>query len=174
MIKEVNNLEHFNKLAKVWNKKENLLFWTSLSCRKRRSFDPDSIESNLRTQLINSIQNGDVLPYIKIWSYEEYNESLAGCVFMAHKNEMMNETIFKEVLWQMNGKLAGSVKEKSILLQLLKHAENYARSTKIKSIVITRDPNLHRFTLEKNSGINNYYTRNNYEASAIEYVKKLN
>ena len=60
------------------------------------------------------------------------------------------------------------------MIELLKTAENYARKSGFKVMSISRDPQLHNFTKEKNSGIKNYYTRNNYEAAAIQYFKTLN
>ena len=174
MIKEVNSLTHFDRLAKDWNKPENLMFWKMQSCRQGRNFDPDSIEFNLRNQLIHSLRHEGIIPYIKIWSYEIDGQNLAGCVFHANKNFMMNENIFEEVLWQMNGRFPKSYKDRKIMLELMNCAESYARKQKFKVISVSRDPALHNFTREQNSGINNYYTRNNYEAASIKYYKTLN
>lgn len=173
MIKEVTNMQHFERLAKQWNAPENQLFWTTQSCSQGRQFAPKQIENNFRMLLNHSIINGDIMPYIKMWSYEINDISLGGCVFMVNKNLMMNETILEEMLWQTPGRYPRSVKDKKILLELLSHAENYARDNKIKTMKITRDPRLHRFTKEKNSGIKNSYTRSGYEATGILYTKKV-
>ena len=174
MIKEVKSINHFDKLAREWNCPENKIFWTHQSCRQGRHFDPDSIEKNLKSLFISTLQTGEVLPFIKMWSFEENDRSLAGCVFSGNKNFMMNEKIFEEILWQVPGKYASTIKHKKIMIELLKTAENYARKSGFKVISISRDPQLHNFTKEKNSGIKNYYTRNNYEAAAIQYFKTLN
>lgn len=174
MIKEVTNINHFEKLAKQWNSPQNQFFWRTQSCRQGRNFDPDSIEKNLKSQLIHSLANEGVLPYIKIWSYEIGDTSIAGCVFGANFNFMMSENIFEEVLWQMPGKFPSSIGDKKVMIELLRHAENYAKQEGFKVVKIGRDPALHNFTREKNSGINNYYTRNNYEPASINYFKTLN
>ena len=174
MIKEVESMHHFDALAKKWNNQGNRFFWTHQSCRQGRHFDPDSIESYLRNMLNQSLFNPDVLPHLKIWSYEQNDTAIAGCVFLGNKNFMMNENIFEEVLWQTNGEYAKSIKQRKIMIELLKCAENYARKAGYKVMSVSRDPRLHNFTIEKNSGINNYYTRNNYEAAAIQYFKTLN
>ena len=173
MIKEVTTLAYFNELAEVWNSPENEFFWKTQSCRRGRNFNPKSIETNLRPRLIQSIENPDILPYIKIWNYELDGASVAGCVFEANHNFMMSENIFQEVLWQMPGRFPSSMRDKKIMIELLNHAENYARQAGFKVMCIGRDPALHNFTKEKNSGINNYYTRNNYEAASINYYKTL-
>jgi len=174
MIKEVESMHHFDDLAKKWNNQNNNFFWTHQSCRQGRHFDPNSIELHLRQMLSQSLSNPDIIPCTKIWSYEENEKALAGCVFIGNKNFMMNENIFEEVLWQTNGQYAKSIKQRKIMIKLLKCAENYARKSGYKVISVSRDPRLHNFTIEKNSGINNYYTRNNYEAAAIQYFKTLN
>ena len=174
MIKEVTTLDYFNSLAINWNCPNNKFFWTTQSCRMGRNFHPDSIEQNFRNLFIDSQSKGEILPYIKIWSFEKDGKSIAGCVFRGEKNVMMNEIVFEEILWQMNGKYAKSIEERKIMLELLNHAEQYAKQAGFKAIVLSRDPALHNFTREKNSGINNYYTRNGYEASSIKYTKTLN
>ena len=174
MIVEVKSINHFDKLARDWNCPENKFFWTHQSCRRGRNFDPDSIEKYLKSLLISTLQTGEILPYVKMWSYEENGASLAGCAFTGMKNFMMNEKIFEEVLWQMPGKYPTSMKDKKIMIKLLQTAENYARKAGFKVMSISRDPMLHNFTKEKNSGISNYYTRNNYEAGSIQYYKTLN
>lgn len=174
MIKEVTTLDHFNFFAKSFNCPDNKHFWTAQSCRRGRNFDPDSIEQNFRNLFIDSQNKGEILPYIKMWSFEKNSKPIAGSIFCAEKNIMMNETMFKEVLWQMNGKYAKSFEERKIMIQLLNHAEQYAKQAGFKVIALSRDPSLHNFTKDKNSGINNYYTRNGYEASSIQYVKTLN
>ena len=174
MIKEVTSINHFDFLAKKWNSQENKFFWTHQACSKGRAFDPDSIQQNLKKLFIETIQTPDIIPCLKIWSYEELGTPIAGCVFLGNKNFMMNETMFEEVLWQMNGFYAKSIKQRKIMIKLLESAEAYAKSSGYKTISISRNPKLHNFTREKNSGINNYYTRKNYDPVAIQYFKSLN
>ena len=57
--------------------------------------------------------------------------------------------MFEEVLWQMNGFYAKSIKQRKIMIKLLESAEAYAKSSGYKTISISRNPKLHNFTREK-------------------------
>ena len=173
MIKEVTDMQHFERLARQWNSPENELFWTTQSCSQGRQFYPKRIESNFRSLLHHSIQHEGIMPFIKMWSYEENDISLGGCVFLVDKNMMMQETLLEELLWQCPGRYPHSIKDKKILLSLLDCVEDYGRKNKISTMKITRDPRLHRFTKEKNSGVKNSYTRSGYEATGILYTKRI-
>ena len=174
MIVEVNSMSHFDRLASQWNSPAKKNFWTSLSNKKTYAFDSDSIERNLRSLLLETIHKGDILPYLKMFSYEKNGISLAMSVFLARENFLINKTIFEEVLWQMPGRYPKSIQDRKIMIELLRYAEKYARNNKINILSICRDPELHNFTREANTGINNYYTRNNFDATGIQYFKTLN
>ena len=118
MIKEVTDMQHFERLARQWNSPENELFWTTQSCSQGRQFYPKRIESNFRGLLHHSIQHEGIMPFIKMWSYEENNISLGGCVFLVDKNMMMQETLLEELLWQCPGRYPHSIKDKKIFSNL--------------------------------------------------------
>ena len=174
MIKEVTSLNHFDFLAKKWNSRENKFFWTQQACGKGRAFDPDSIQQNLKSFLSKRYKSQIQYLVLKYGHMKSSIPPLLVVFFLGNKNFMMNETMFEEVLWQMNGFYAKSIKQRKIMIKLLESAEAYAKSSGYKTISISRNPKLHNFTREKNSGINNYYTRNNYDPVAIQYFKTLN
>jgi len=171
MIEEIKTIPRLEEIFREWNTDPLLDFWRNQTFSPHRKFNPDSIESNLRVLLSSSINKEDIIPYVKIWSYKENGNSIGGCVFLARENFMMKEKIFEEILWQVCGKFADTTKEKKILIKLLNHAENYARKSGLDSIVISRHPDLHKSF--KTNSLSNYYTKNNYEACAIQYMKYL-
>lgn len=173
IIKEINTPIEFSKASKEWNKAEHQSFWKSISPISLGDFCPNSIESFLMSGVTRLASHGEILPYIKIWSYEEHGESLSGCCFSGTKNRMTNTKIFEEVLWQFNGRLANSLKEKKIMLELLNTAESYARRNKFDSLVISRDPRLHKVNRENDFNISNFYTRSGYIPESIKYIKDL-
>ena len=61
---------------------------------------------------LSSIEYPEVMPYIKLWSYEVENFSLAGCVFFVKENFMTGKPILEECLWQVNGELATNFSQK--------------------------------------------------------------
>ena len=113
------------------------------------------------------------MPYIKIWSFEENQNSLAGCCYIAKKDPLTNSKQFEEFMWQSRGKLAGTLKEKKIMLSMLRHAELYAKNAGLDTLVLSRDPKFHKVNKNNSLEICNNYTRNNFSAVQITYSKKL-
>lgn len=173
MIKEITDIEAFDKAAQEWNNNSNLSFWERLGVEKKHQFDPDSIETRFRLMFLRSITNPNQEEKIKLWSYEENGKSIAGCAFSEQYHFLLGEHVLQELLWQFNGKFAKTYKEVKILNLLLKHAEKYARSKQLDSIVIGRDPRLHKPFNNSDIEIKNYYTNQDYKAFSVFYIKSL-
>ena len=173
IIKEINTPLEFDKASLQWKTAQNTPFWNSISPIGIPKFCEDSVESFLRQGIVKLASHGEILPLLKIWSYSENGKSLAGCCFSGRVDPMTNSKLFEEILWQFNGKIAGSIKEKKIMVQLLKAAENYAKINSFDSFIVSRSPNMHSTNKENNFKIDNFYTRNGFAAESIRYSKKL-
>ena len=173
MIEEIISLDKLNKICDDWASDCFSNFWGSISSETIGDFSPARVKSFLMSGLSSTITRGEVLPYIKIWSFQDNETSLSGCCFMASINEMTGDKIFKEVLWQTKGHLADSIKEKKILIKLLDTAENYARKAGFDYLTLSRDPMRHKLNKDNDFNINNYYTRKDFKVSEITYTKKL-
>ena len=172
MIKEICSIEDFDKAAEEWNIKSNFTFWTSsLASSKNHRFNPDSIEQKLRFMFLEGLNNPEAKDKVKIWSYEKNKKSIAGCVFVETYNFLLGENCLQEILWQFNGKFANSFEEIKILNALFKNAENYATTKKLDSIVIGRDPKIHKPC--KEIQIKNFYTNQGYHPFSVFYIKSL-
>ena len=174
MIEQITTLDKLNKICDDWASDCFLNFWDSISPESMGNFNPAKVKSFLINGLHSTITRGEILPYIKIWSFQENGFSLSGCCFTGSINDMTGDKIFKEVLWQTKGHLANSIKEKKILIKLLDTAENYARKAGFDYLVLSRDPMRHKLNKDNNININNYYTRKDFRPTEITYSKKLN
>jgi hypothetical protein len=173
MIKEIADIDSFDKAVEEWNNDTNLSFWQELGVEQKHNFNADSIETRFRLMFLQSLTNPKQEEKIKLWSYEEDGKSIAGCAFSENYNFLMGENVLQEMLWQFNGKFAKTYKEVKILNLLLKHAEEYARSKKLDSIIIGRDPRLHKPFMNNKIEIKNYYTNQDYTAFSVFYIKSL-
>jgi hypothetical protein len=174
MIKDISDLNALNKICDDWANDSFSNFWDSISPESTGNFNPSRVKSFLMNSLSSTITRGEILPYIKVWSFQESNISLSGCCFAGSINDMTGDKIFKEVLWQTKGHLANSIKEKKILIKLLDTAEDYARKSGFNYLILSRDPLRHKLNKDNNININNYYTRKDFQVTEITYSKKLN
>lgn len=173
MIKEIKNLQELDKASKDWLEASTQDHVENISNTSIGSFNKDSVSFFVASMLKKSIEREGVLPYIKIWSFEELGKSLAGCCYVAKKDPLTNLNQFEEFMWQCKGKLAGSLKEKKIMLSLLRHAENYAKAAGLDTLILSRDPKFHKVNKHNKLEICNNYTRNKFSVSQITYSKKL-
>ena len=173
MIKEIKDIDHLNKTLDQWNSVKNKNHWANLSTSIHADrFDPATVQSFIKNMFLSSIEYPEVMPYIKLWSYEVENFSLAGCVFFVKENFMTGKPILEECLWQVNGELATNFSQKKMLIKLLRAAENYGRSKRIDTICFHRGLDFHKLSQDARP-INNYYTKNGFQPSTVMYYKKL-
>lgn len=173
MIEDIVSLDKLNKICDDWANDCFLNFWDSVSPKSMSNFNPAKVKSFLMNSLSSTITRGEILPYIKIWSFQDNDVSLSGCCFTALVNDMTGDKIFKEVLWQTKGHLANSIKEKKILIELLNTAEDYARKAGFDYLILSRDPMRHKLNKDNLLNINNHYTRKDFRVTEITYSKKL-
>lgn len=161
MIKEICSMEEFNNFSSQWNNIRNKNFWLSTD-NEEAPFCPQSIEKHCRNLFFNYLENPKVLPYLKLWSFEEDGFSIGSIIFCIQKNPMTGNIIAEEILWQMNGKKATSFKDKKILLSLLKLSEKQILESHANFLYVSRSTNTSP----------NYYLKNNYAKQAVIYSKK--
>lgn len=173
MIKEIKDIEHLNRTLSQWNSRENKTYWQNLSTSiDSDRFNPLIIENFIRSIFLSTNEYPEVMPYIKLWSYEVKNLSIAGAVFIVKENMMTGKPILEECLWQVNGARAKSFSQKKMLIKLLKTAEDYARLKRIDTICFNRGLDFHKLSKDA-APINNYYTKNGFTPSTVMYYKKL-
>ena len=161
MIKEICSIEEFNNFSSQWNNVRNRNFWLSID-NAEAPFCPLSIEKHFRNLFFNYLETPKVLPYLKLWSFEEHGFSIGSIIFCIQKNPMTGKTVAEEVLWQMNGKKATSFKDKKILILLLRSAEKEILESHADFLYVSRSTN----TSSK------YYLKNNYTKQTVIYSKK--
>jgi len=174
MIKQIISIEDFDKMASEWNNEKNFNFWTSKISSRKNKFNPDTIESRLRINFIQTITNPTFPEKIRIWSYEQKGKSVAGCAFAETFNFLLAQNCLQEIFWQFNGRLASSFKEVKILKLLSKKAEEYAKQKKLDSIIIGRNPSMHQPFNSGKIKIKNHYTNQGYDPLTFFYIKKIN
>jgi hypothetical protein len=139
------------------------------------TYDPKSMSSYCRLLLIQTLERGGALPYIKIWGFLSEGKYICAAAYVGTKNPLTGSRILEDVFWQSRGKLADTFSEKKALLKVFKHAEDYAKRIGFDAIRVMRDPRLHSLNKEGSKlNINNFYTRSGYEPAIISYVRKLN
>ena len=154
-------MEEFNNFSSQWNNIRNKNFWLSID-NAEAPFCPLSIEKHCRNLFFNYLETPKVLPYLKLWSFEEDGFSIGSIIFCIQKNPMTGKIIAEEILWQMNGKKATSFKDKKILLSLLKVSEKQILNFHADFLYVSRSTK----TSSK------YYLKNNYTKQAVIYSKK--
>tara|TARA_Y100000361_G_C11068174_1_gene294177 strand:+ start:286 stop:810 length:525 start_codon:yes stop_codon:yes gene_type:complete len=173
MIKEIKTLQDLEKASQDWVEASTSNHVKNISNPSVGEFNKDSVSFFIASMLKKSIEEEDILPYIKIWSFEEGGQSLAGACYVAKKDPLTNLKQFEEFMWQCKGKLAGTLKEKKMMLFLLRHAEAYAKQSGLDTLILSRDPRFHKVNKNNSLEISNNYTRNNFSVAQITYSKKL-
>jgi len=170
MIKEIKNIQDLQKASEQWYPTFSDDYIDNISNHDLGLFDRKSIRSFLFEMMRKTISSGEIMPYLKVWSFEENNQSLAGGCYIAKKDTLTGQKYFEEFMWQVKGALAGSLKEKKMMLLLMRHAEKYAKKSGFDVMTIGRDPNFHKVG---DLNIKNNYTNNNFKVVQIQYAKKL-
>ena len=173
MIKEITSIQKLEEASEDWMSSSSEKHLSLISPPSIGRFNKESVRSFIFLMLKDTISKGEILPYIKIWSYEELGSSVGGCCFVAKKDPLTGLKIFEEFMWQTKGSLAESLKEKKIMLKLLKNAEIYAKNSGLDVLILSRDPSFHKVNKDNDLRVENYYTRNNFSVCQLTYAKKL-
>ena len=167
MVEEIDTAKKFDHGWDFWVRPENFDFWISNSHTGLGDYDTNKIPHFIRNAFINSIRNPDAIPRIKIWGYKYKGNYISGACFAEEKHPMTNKRILTEIFWMLPGKKATTLKEKTALIKLLKHIENYGRANNFEYIQMGKVIGVHPEALD------NFYLKSGYKPDSIVYSKKL-